>query len=60
MLNESLLNIEQAAGFLNVKKSTLYSWVFQRRVPFVKIGRLVRFNMADLTSWLEKNSNVVE
>jgi len=32
-----LLSIEEAAEYLGVKKSTMYSWVFYRKIPFVKV-----------------------
>ena len=34
-----LVTVEQAARYLSVSVSTLYGWVYQRRVPFVKVGR---------------------
>ena len=49
-----LLTIEEAAGLLGVKPQTLYLWVSQRRVPFRKIGRLVRFTETDLEEFIEK------
>jgi excisionase family DNA binding protein len=40
-----LVNIAEAARFLSVSPSTLYGWVWQRRIAFVKVGRAVRFDM---------------
>jgi excisionase family DNA binding protein len=50
-----LLNVNQAARFLAVSPSTLYGWVWQRRIPFVKVGRAVRFDMADLERFVLQN-----
>jgi len=49
-----LLSIEEAAEYLGVKKSTMYSWVFYRKIPFVKVGRLVKFERIDLNKWIER------
>jgi excisionase family DNA binding protein len=38
-----------------VSVSTLYGWVWQRRVPFVKIGRALRFDSGDLEGFVEAN-----
>jgi excisionase family DNA binding protein len=38
-----------------VSPSTLYGWVWQRRIPFVKVGRAVRFVMADLERFVTQN-----
>jgi excisionase family DNA binding protein len=43
-----LITVEQAAKFLAVSTSTLYGWVYQRRIPFVKVGRALRFELAEL------------
>jgi excisionase family DNA binding protein len=53
-----LLNVQQAAYFLAVSVSTLYGWVWQRRVPFIKIGRALRFDIRDLETFVEANKHL--
>jgi excisionase family DNA binding protein len=50
-----LVNVSEAAQFLAVSPSTLYGWVWQRRIPFVKVGRAVRFDMVDLERLVTQN-----
>jgi excisionase family DNA binding protein len=50
---EPLLTVQAAARYLAVSVSTLYGWVWQRRVPFVKIGRALRFVPHDLEAFVE-------
>lgn len=52
---QGLLDVAQAAEFLAVTVSTLYGWVWQRRIPFVKLGRALRFDIADLQSFVDRN-----
>jgi excisionase family DNA binding protein len=52
---QGLLNIRQAAQMLSVSVSTLYGWIWQRRIPFVKIGRSVRFDIRDLEQFIQSN-----
>ena len=49
-----LLTREQAAAYLGVKPRTLAVWASTRRygLRFVKVGRAVRYRMADLERWL--------
>lgn len=54
--NEKLLTIEAAAELLSVKVSRLRTAVFRREIPFIKIGRLVRFKASDLMKWVEQNT----
>lgn len=50
-----LLDENQAASILNVKPGTLSVWRSTGRysIPFIKVGRSVRYRMGDLTAWLE-------
>jgi excisionase family DNA binding protein len=52
---EKLLTINEAALFLRVSVSTLYGWVWQRRIPFVKVGRALRFAVSDLQKFIQAN-----
>jgi len=52
-----LIAIAEAAEYLAVSVSTLYGWVWQRRIPFVKVGRAVRFDLAELDQFIDANRN---
>lgn len=56
--HEGLLTIREAAQYLAVSVSTLYGWVWQRRIPFVKIGRALRFDPHDLAAFIEANKQL--
>ena len=30
------------------------AWTSQKRIPYIKMGRLVRFNMDEVNKWLER------
>lgn len=50
-----LLDTEQAAAHLGVTIGTLNVWrsTGRHRLPYLKIGRNVRYRLADLDAWLE-------
>lgn len=48
---ERPVNVREAARILCVSVSIPYGWVWQRRIPFVKVGRSLRFRLADLHSY---------
>jgi len=50
-----LITVEEAAKFLAVSTSTLYGWVYLRRIPFVKVGRALRFELAELQNFIQSN-----
>ena len=55
MTGSRLMTVQDAAKFLAVSTSTLYGWVYQRRIPFVKVGSALRFEMAELQKFIQSN-----
>jgi excisionase family DNA binding protein len=50
-----LITVVGAAKFLAVSTSTLYGWVYQRKIPFVKVGGALRFEVAELQKFIQSN-----
>jgi len=48
-----LISVEDAARYLGVKKSTIYSWAWRRKIPSVKMGRRLLFDREDLDRMIE-------
>lgn len=55
---KQLLNEDETAELLNVKPQTLASWRCRgaNDLPFVKVGRAVRYRRGDLEEWIDKNT----
>lgn len=49
-----MMDIKQLSQKLGISESGLYQWVSQRRIPFLKIGRSVRFDDDEIKKWLEE------
>jgi excisionase family DNA binding protein len=47
-----LLDIKEAAKELHLSVFTLRSWVIQKRVPHIRLGRRVMFTKADLEKFV--------
>ena len=52
-----LLTPEETANFLNISVKLLNEWRYNQKVnlPYLKIGRLVRYRLVDLEEWLAQN-----
>jgi len=48
-----LLTVPEAAQRLRISEHTLRSWVSQRRMPYVKMGRRTLFNPSDLDNLIK-------
>jgi len=51
---DKLLSAKQAAEILGCTEAAIRKWVYQRRLPIVHIGRLVRFRTHDLETIVEE------
>lgn len=49
----TLLTIDELAAELRVSRGTLYNWIYQKKIPYVKVGRLVRFERSAIEKYLD-------
>lgn len=54
---QTLLNIHELSKQLNAKESFIRSLIFQKKIPYIKIGRLVRFSQTEINNWLKKGES---
>ena len=51
-----LIDIDELSNQLKIAKGTLYNWVYLRRIPFVKLGRALRFDPLEIERILRASS----
>lgn len=56
--NIELLDSDQAANYIGVTPGTLEVWRCTKRyhIPFIKVGRLVRYRKSELDNFLEQRT----
>lgn len=54
-MDSQLISIQEAAKALGLKVSTLYNWVCDRKIDFVRVGRLVKFEPETLERFIRDN-----
>ncbi len=54
-----LVSIEQLADRLGTSVRHLRRLVAERRIPFVKLGGLVRFDIAEVEAWVDASRHPV-
>ncbi len=52
-----LLTVSQAARYLAVCERTLWNLTKENRIPAVKFGRAVRYDISDLDHFIDKSKN---
>jgi excisionase family DNA binding protein len=52
-----LISVQQLAEKINFAPRTIYRWVSDRRIPFVKMpGNDIRFDKQKIESWIENRT----
>lgn len=54
----NLVTIKELSEFLKVKPSTLYFWVHNGTIPFIKLNGLLRFDMDEIQEWVKDSKAV--
>ena len=52
-ISGKLMNVSELSQRLGVKVKTVYCWVHARQIPYVKVGRLIKFDPLDISQWVE-------
>jgi len=55
-VGKRLLNVEEAAGYLGLKVDTVYKKARLRELPYVKVGRALRFDVKALERFVEQHT----
>ncbi len=53
---QRLLSVREAGYYTGLSPHTLYAMVSQRRIPYVKVGRLTKFDVGLLDAWLKQHT----
>ena len=53
-LKDEFLTTEELATLLKIPKLTVYKWVSQRKIPYVKVGKHLRFKRSEIEEWLKE------
>ena len=48
-----LMDIDELADYLKLRKQTIYNWLHQRKISGIKVGGVWRFDRRDVESWLK-------
>ncbi len=50
----NLITVDELASMLQVPKSWIYDRTRDGRIPCIKVGKYIRFDLNEVKSWLEK------
>ncbi|MBU4346474.1 MAG: helix-turn-helix domain-containing protein [Candidatus Omnitrophica bacterium] len=53
-----LINIDELADYLRLRKQTIYNWLHQRKITGIKVGGVWRFDRKEIDDWLKSRRRV--
>ena len=48
-----LINIDELANYLKLKRQTLYNWLHDGKISGIKVGGVWRFDRKEIDNWLK-------
>ena len=53
-MKQKLMTVKQVAHYLGFKPIKIYKMVQTKRIPYIKVGKRVMFDVKDVNTWIEK------
>ena len=51
-LPSRLLDIGELSAYTGLPVKSIYDKVYRRKIPFIKLGQLLRFRLSDIDEWI--------
>lgn len=51
----TLMNVDELAQYLGLRKQTVYNWLHQKKITGIKIGKVWRFERSEIEKWLKSH-----
>ena len=48
-----LMNIDELADYLRLKRQTIYNWLHLKKISGIKVGGVWRFDRKEVDAWLK-------
>lgn len=52
-MNARLIDIDELANYLKLRRQTIYNWLSQGKISGIKVGGVWRFDRREINTWLK-------
>ena len=49
------IGVKELEQYIGVSRNTIYSWIWLKKIPYSKFGKLVRFDLREIDGWVKEN-----
>lgn len=53
-MERRFVGVDELAVYLDISLNTVYTWVCLKKVPYIKMGRLVKFDLVEIEKWVRQ------
>lgn len=53
LITKQYLTVKELSHYTAISPHTIYLWIQLKKIPYHKIGKLVRFNLEEINVWLQ-------
>ena len=53
-MEKRYVNVNDIANYLGMSKPSIYRYAESRKIPFLKIGKVLRFDVVEIEKWLRE------
>ena len=54
-MDKRFIDIKELEQYIGVRRDTIYHWICLKKIPYVKMGALVRFDLRAIDAWTQKS-----
>ena len=51
-MDKRYINPKELSIYLGMSLQTVYEWTSQKKIPYIKLGRLVKFDIIEIDKWM--------
>jgi excisionase family DNA binding protein len=56
-MEKRFFNAKEISNYLGVSEEAIRKWAIRGKIPFVKLGKSLRFDMIKIDSWVKTKEN---
>jgi len=57
---QRLIDIDELANYLKLKRQTIYNWLHQGKISGIKVGGVWRFDRREVDNWLKSRRRSIK
>jgi excisionase family DNA binding protein len=57
-MNSQILTLDELSEYIKISRFTIYDWVYRKKIPYIKLGKNLRFRRELIDDWIDAKQNI--